>query len=85
MSEEIKEEEVQKIEGSHEIAALLVEILQPAMAGGLPEARAEEIFHEILGSMYNLEGVIDGKTAFQLLLENITEKWYPMAKSKTLK
>jgi len=55
------------------------------MAGGLPEARAEEIFHEILGSMYNLEGVIDGKTAFQLLLENITEKWYPMAKSKTLK
>jgi len=85
VSKEIKEEEEQKIEGSHEIAALLVEILQPAMAGGLPEARAEEIFHEILGSMYNLEGVIDGKTAFQLLLENITEKWYPMAKSKTLK
>jgi len=85
VSEELKEEEVQKIEGSHEIASLLIEILQPAMAGGLPEARAEQIFNEILGSIDNLEGVVDGKTAFQQLLENIKEKWYPMAKSKTLK
>jgi len=85
VSEEIKEEEEQKIEGSHEIALLLLEILQPAMAGGLPEARAQEIFHEILGSIDNLEGIVDGKTAFQLLLENIIEKWCPMAKSKTLR
>lgn len=78
MNEEIKADEVQKIEGSDEIASLLIAILQPAMAGGLPEARAEQIFNEILGSIDNLEGIVDGKTAFQLLLENITKKWYPM-------
>jgi len=82
VSEEIKEEEMQTIEGSQEIASSIMAILQPAMAGGLPEERAEQIFNEILGSIDNLEGVVDGKTAFQLLLENITSKWYPMATSK---
>jgi len=68
-----------EIKGSHEISVLIVAIMQPAMAGGLPEERAEEIYEEIMSNIASLGKDKDGITAFQSLLDDILKKWYPMA------
>jgi hypothetical protein len=68
-----------KIKGSDEISVLVFSILQPVIAGGLSEERAEEIYAEIMSNIASLGKDKDGRTAFQMLLDNILEKWYPMA------
>ena len=68
-----------KIKGSDKISVLIYSILQPAIAGGVPEKRAEEIYNEIMSNIASLGKDKDGQTAFQRLLNNILKKWYPMA------
>ena len=68
-----------KIKGADEISVLVYSILQPAIAGGVPEKRAEEIYNEIMSNIASLEKGKDGNTAFQSLLDDILHKWYPTA------
>jgi hypothetical protein len=68
-----------KTKGSHEISTLIASILQPAMAGGISEKRAEEIYNEIMSNIASLGKDKEGNTAFQTLLDDILRKWYPMA------
>ncbi len=68
--------------GSEEIAVLLRAILEPAMAGGMPEERAKAIYDDILGSIGNLEELEDGRTVFQWLADEILLKFCPIFKDK---
>jgi hypothetical protein len=65
----------EKMKGSDAISTLLHAVLQPAIAGGLPEARAEELYEEILSSIANLGTLSDGLTAFETLRDDLLEKW----------
>ena len=71
-----------KIPGSDEVGILISAILQPAMAGGMPEKRAEEIYYEVMENIKNLGQREDGKWAFEELLEDIIEKALPYFESK---
>jgi hypothetical protein len=68
-----------KIKGADEISVLVYSILQPVIAGGVPEKRAEEIYNEIMSNISSLGKDKDGNTAFQSLLDDILHKWYPTA------
>jgi hypothetical protein len=65
-----------KIKGADEISVLVYSILQPAIAGGVPKKRAEEIYNEIMSNIASLGKDKDGNTAFQSLLDDILHKWY---------
>ena len=67
-----------KMKGAEEISSLIAAILQPAMAGGVSEKRAEEIYNEIMSNIASLGKNTDGNTAFQTLLDDILQKWYPL-------
>lgn len=68
-----------KMKGADEISVLIATLLQPVMAGGLSEKRAEQIYEEIMSHIASLGKDKDGHTAFQGLLDDILKKWYPMA------
>ena len=59
------------IPGSKEISILIWAILQPAIAGGMPEKRAEEIYYDIMSSITELGALDDGTTAFEALLKDL--------------
>ena len=71
-----------EIPGSHEIAILINAIMQPAMAGGLSNERAEAMYEGIMSNIANLKGLKNGKTAFESLRDDILEKWIPIAKGE---
>ncbi len=66
--------------GSEEISVLVRAILEPAMAGGMTEERAKEIYNDILSSIGNLEELEDGRTVFQWLADEILLRLYPIFK-----
>ncbi len=68
--------------GSEEISVLIRAILEPAMAGGMSEERAKEIYEEILSSIANLEELEDGRTVFQWLADEILLRLCPIFKDK---
>jgi hypothetical protein len=68
-----------KIKGADEISVLIYSILQPAIAGGVSEERAKEIYEVIMSNIASLGKDKDGNTAFQSLLADILHKWYPTA------
>ncbi len=70
------------IPGSEDISVMLRAILEPAMAGGLPEQRAMEIYNDILGSIANLEELEDGRTVFQWLSDEILLRFCPIFRDK---
>ena len=74
-----------KIKGADEISVLIYSILQPAIAGGVSEERAEEIYNEIMSNIASLGTGKDGNTAFQILLDDILNKWYPTTSIKSNK
>ncbi|GEM_PF-3177174 len=70
------------IPGSEEVSALMRAILEPAMAGGLSEERAREIYEDILSSIANLEELDDGRTVFQWLGDEVLLRFCPIFKDK---
>jgi len=68
------------IPGSEEISALMRAILEPAMAGGLSEEKAMEIYDDILSSIANLEELEDGRTVFQWLADEVLLRFCPVFK-----
>lgn len=66
------------VPGSEEISVLLRAILEPAMAGGMPEERAKAIYDDILSSISNLEELEDGRTVFQWLSDEILLRLCPI-------
>lgn len=70
------------IPGSEEISALMRAILEPAMAGGLSEEKAKEIYDDILSSIANLEELEDGRTVFQWLADEVLLRFCPVFKDK---
>ncbi len=70
------------IPGSEEISALMRAILEPAMAGGLSEEKAMEIYDDILSSIANLEELEDGRTVFQWLADEVLLRFCPVFKDK---
>ena len=55
----------QKLRGSSEVSLLINTILQPAIAGGMTEEEAEEIYNKIMENISNLGELDTGKTGFQ--------------------
>jgi hypothetical protein len=72
----------QKQMGSDEISLLIWTILQPAVAGGMVEKEAEEIYNKIMGNISNLGELETGKTGFQELLGEILYKLVPEFQKK---
>jgi hypothetical protein len=68
------------VPGSSEISVLIRAILEPAMAGGMPEERAKEIYDDILSSIANLEELEDGRTVFQWLSDEVLLRLCPIFK-----
>ncbi|GLI32898.1 hypothetical protein [Desulforhabdus amnigena] len=68
--------------GSEEISVLIRAILEPAMAGGMPEERAKAIYEDILSSIANLEELEDGRTVFQWLADDILLRFCPIFQDK---
>lgn len=69
-----------ELPGSTEISVLIRAILEPAMAGGMPEERAKEIYEDILGCIANLEELEDGRTVFQWLSDEVLLRLCPIFK-----
>lgn len=68
------------VPGSEEISVLIRAILEPAMAGGMPEERAKAIYEDIMESIANLEELEDGRTVFQWLSDEVLLRLCPIFK-----
>jgi hypothetical protein len=60
-----------ELNAKKEIGIIIFSILQPAIAGGMSEKRAEEIYNEI---MQNISDLHPSENQFNTLLEDIINK-----------
>lgn len=64
-----------KMAGSDAIMVVVRAVLEPAMAGGMSEARAKAIYEEIMSSIASLGTLTTGLTAFETLRDDLLNKW----------
>lgn len=64
-----------KIAGSDEISVVVWALLQPAMAGGMSEKRAQALYEEIMSSIASLGTLTTGLTGFETLRNDLLDKW----------
>lgn len=64
-----------ELPGSDAIATLVWGILQPAIAGGMTEERAQKIYEDIMFNIASLGTCSTGQTAFEDLRDNLLERW----------
>lgn len=55
---------------SHHISVLLASVMQPAIAGGVPETRAKEIYEEVMGAIAELS-----EEGFETLRDDLLLRW----------
>ena len=64
-----------KLAGSEAIATLVWSLLQPAMAGGMTEKRAQALYEEVMSSIASLGTLTTGLTGFETLRNELLDKW----------
>ncbi len=61
-----------ELNAKYEICFLVTAILQPAIAGGIEEQKAKEIYNQITEAISNVH---KSENQFNTLLEDIINKW----------